>query len=507
LLSVQVGLLALVCVAIGLITVLALRHILLDQLDARLRTALNRSRSAQEHPDHTRQPPPGQPDQDEPAFLLAPGQAVGTLGARIAGGTVEAGVLTADGKLRMPPAAAVATLARLPADGAPRTREIAGLGGYRLLVIRAADGDILVTGLPMHDLDHSVTLFALVLAAVTVAGLAVAGLAGAVVVRKALRPLERVAAAARRVVDLPLRRGEVDLAVRVEPADADPSTEVGQVGYALNEMLTHVADALAARQASETRLRQFIADASHELRTPLAAVRGYAELTRRGGEALPTDAVHALGRIEAESARMTVLVEDLLLLARLDAGRPLADAEVDLTLLIVDAVSDARIAGRDQRWRLELPEEPVTVRGDADRLRQVLGNLLANARGHTPAGTTVTVGLVGNEAGAAAAGVAAGTVAKVTVSDDGPGIAPSVVPHIFERFARGESSRTRASGGTGLGLAIVSAVVAAHGGTVEVTSRPGRTVFTVTLPRDRASSPEPEPAPAPEPEPAPARPG
>ena len=175
--------------------------------------------------------------------------------------------------------------------------------------------------------------------------------------------------------------------MRVPDADTDPRTEVGQVGAALNRMLGHVADALAARQASETRVRQFVADASHELRTPLAAIRGYAELARRGRDAVPPDVAHALRRVESESARMTTLVDDLLLLARLDSGRPLAAEPVDLTALVVDAVSDAHVAGPDHRWQLDLPDERVTVPGDAARLHQVLANLLANARVHTPPGT------------------------------------------------------------------------------------------------------------------------
>jgi two-component system OmpR family sensor kinase len=485
LVGVQIALLALVCVTIGLITVLVLRHSLVGALDDQVHATLGRTEAERGDPDDGRRTLPGAPDQGGPGFLLAPGQPAGMIGARFAadGGDAPA-ILTPDGGLRSLSSADRATLAALPPDGEIRTRDVPGLGDYRLLAIRAHDEDVLedvlVVGLPMRSVDHTVALLAAVLVAVAAAGLLVASVAGAVIARRALRPLERVAVAARRVVDLPLRRGEVALAVRVAPGDADPSTEVGQVGYALNEMLTHVADALAARQASETRLRQFIADASHELRTPLAAVRGYAELTRRGEAAGPPDVVHALGRIEAESARMTLLVEDLLLLARLDAGRPLADDEVDLSRLIVDAVSDARIAGPTHRWRLELPDEPVAIRGDGDRLRQVLGNLLVNARGHTPAGTTVTVGL---------AGPPAGDSVTVTVSDDGPGIPPDVLPHVFERFARGESSRTRASGGTGLGLSIVAAVVAAHGGRVDVASQPGRTVFAVTLPRVRRAEP------------------
>jgi two-component system OmpR family sensor kinase len=269
----------------------------------------------------------------------------------------------------------------------------------------------------------------------------------------------------------------VALAVRVPAADTDPRTEVGQVGAALNRMLGHVADALSARQASETRVRQFVADASHELRTPLAAIRGYAEVARRGRDEVPADVAHALRRVESESTRMTSLVDDLLLLARLDTGRPLAVEPVDLTALVVDAVSDAHVAGPEHRWQLELPEVAIRVPGDAARLHQVVANLLTNARVHTPPGSTVTTTLAVDATGAV-----------LTVADDGPGVPVELQPEMFERFARGDSSRSRAHGSTGLGLAIVAAVVEAHHGTVEVQSRPGRTVFTVRLPNPTADA-------------------
>jgi two-component system OmpR family sensor kinase len=229
-----------------------------------------------------------------------------------------------------------------------------------------------------------------------------------------------------------------------------------------------------AREASENKVRQFVADASHELRTPLASIRGYSELTRRGGHELPDDVVRALGRIESESIRMTSLVEDLLLLARLDAGRELVLSEVDLVPVVADAVADAHAAGPDHEWRLDAPPEPVVVLGDGGRLHQVVGNLLANARTHTPEGTHVEVRLA-----------VEGDDAVVTVADDGPGIPDDLRPVLFERFARGDNSRSRHTGSTGLGLAIVAAVVDAHQGSVEVESRPGDTRFTVRLPLRR----------------------
>jgi two-component system, OmpR family, sensor kinase len=302
---------------------------------------------------------------------------------------------------------------------------------------------------------------------------------GILIIRRQLEPLSRVSAAARQVADLELDRGEVQLPtpiVKVDPASAH--TEVGQLGSALNRMLDRIAGALSARHASETRVRQFVADASHELRTPLAAIRGYTELAQRKRNDLPDDVAHAMSRVESETERMTQLVEDMLLLARLDTGRPLESEPVDLSRMVVDAVSDAHIAGPDHQWSLDLPDEPVVVSGDEARLHQVLANLLANARTHTPAGTSVTTSLAVEDAGGAV----------LTVADNGPGIPAWLRPEIFERFARGDSSRSRRGGSTGLGLAIVAAVVRAHHGTIEVNSVPGKTEFVVTLPVNSQSS-------------------
>lgn len=346
-------------------------------------------------------------------------------------------------------------------DGKGETVTVGGLGEYRVI----SDG-IRISGLPLKSVSDTMWQMGTLLLLLTIAGTCIAALVGRVVIRRTLKPLDDMAATATRVSEIPLHEGEVALAERVP--DTDPHTEVGQVGLALNRMLGHVDNALKSRQASETRVRQFVADASHELRTPLAAIRGYAELTRRTNEELPEDVKHAMGRVESEAKRMTSLVEDLLLLARIDAGRPLESEPVDLSRLVIDVVGDARIAGRDHNWKLELPEEPVTVRGDVQRLHQVLGNLLGNARTHTPPGTTVITGV----------NVHNGHV-ELTVTDDGPGIPDGL--EVFERFARGDSSRSRAAGSTGLGLSIVSAVVSAHGGSVAVDSEPGRTRFTVRL--------------------------
>jgi two-component system OmpR family sensor kinase len=373
-------------------------------------------------------------------------------------------------------AAAVAKLAQVPVTGKPENVDLGGsYGDYRVyaMTIIATDGSKVtrVTGLKLGDTEATLLKVALVTAGAGILSLIIAGWVGAFIVRRTLKPLSRVAATATKVSELRLDRGEVDLAQRVPVGDTDMRTEVGQVGAALNRLLDHVGGALEARHASEQQVRQFVADASHELRTPLAAIRGYAELSRRSRRPVPDEISHVLRRVESEAIRMTALVEDLLLLARLDAGRPLAHDPVDLSMLVVDAVSDAHAAGPRHYWQLDLPHEPVTVIGDQQRLHQVLANLLANARTHTPEGTTVTVAVSSTP-----------DLAVIRVIDGGPGIPRELQPHIFERFARGDSSRSRAAGSTGLGLSIVHAVVTAHGGNVSVQSQPGHTQFTVLLP-------------------------
>jgi two-component system, OmpR family, sensor kinase len=455
-------LLAVAFAVIGVTTTLALRQFLFSRLDREVTDASNRFVLVQtgQFPS----PPPGVfPQRDS---FLGPAQGPRTLGATVRDGAVQrAEVSSRGGGSVTVPADDAAVLAALPPGAPPMTVDLS-VGDYRV-VARQVNGTTYVLGQPAGDAQDVVD--GLVLIEVIVIGVALvgAGVAGAVLVRRELRPLERVADTAVKVSALPLDRGEVELVERVR--DVDPRTEVGQVATALNQMLDNVGGALEARQDSEMRLRQFIADASHELRTPLAAIRGYAELSRRAELAPETE--HSIRRISSQADRMTALVEDLLLLARLDAGRPLERAPVDLTRLVLDGVSDAHATGLDHRWQLDLPDEPVVVTGDASRLTQVLTNLLANARTHTPVGTTVTVGLT-----------PVGAEVALTVADDGLGIAPELLPHVFERFARGSASRSREHGSTGLGLAIVDAVVAAHGGRVQVQSRPGHTEFTVRLP-------------------------
>ncbi|WP_444951443.1 sensor histidine kinase [Micromonospora ureilytica] len=466
------ALLALVSVAIGGLTTVALRHFLIDRLDAQLALATG-----------MRGDRPGRPALPGDGPGIPPGLPSGTVVAEITGGRVAgARTLTNSVSNAFPdpqpvPVGEVAALADLPVDGRTRTVDLGDRGDYRAVARQNWDGRVRVVAVPLSGVQETVWALVAAQAGVAAVGLLLAGVAGALIVRATLRPLNRVAATATRVTELPLDRGEVALAVRVPTADTDPRTEVGQVGAALNRMLGHVADALSARQASETRVRQFVADASHELRTPLAAIRGYAEVARRGRDEVPADVAHALRRVESESTRMTSLVDDLLLLARLDTGRPLAVEPVDLTALVVDAVSDAHVAGPEHRWQLELPEVAIRVPGDAARLHQVVANLLTNARVHTPPGSTVTTTLAVDAVSAV-----------LTVADDGPGVPVELQPEMFERFARGDSSRSRAHGSTGLGLAIVAAVVEAHHGAVGVQSRPGRTIVTVRLPNPTADA-------------------
>ena len=377
----------------------------------------------------------------------------------------------------------------------PVTVDLHHLGSYRVVATRdEASGSTVITGLSLEGDKGLIRTQLLIELAVALVGALVVALAGRTMVRSSLAPLERVARTAQRVASQPLERGEVSIEDRVEKADLDSSAEVGQVGGALNTLLGHVESALGARQRSETQVRQFVADASHELRTPLASIRGYTELIRReGADAdLPEEATYALERVHSESVRMTALVEDLLLLARLDAGRELRREEVDLVGLLVDTVADARAAGPDHDWQLDLavleppadatPEEaedflpePPLVIGDEARLRQVVVNLLANARVHTPAGSHVTTTLARE-----------GDTLIVRIHDDGPGIAPDVRDRLFERFARGDSSRERRTGSTGLGMSIALAIVQSHGGSIDVDSSTAPedhgTTFSVRLP-------------------------
>ena len=464
-----VVLLAVSCAAVGVAAVVELNGFLTGRLDEQLRETGVRFPASLEHGGIR----PSDHDGDEDGDTRR--QAAGTFGARLVGSAVTNAAVVASGSGTGTVTVELSArdrrrLAGLPADGEGHTAHLSSLGDYRMMATEGRDGDVLVTGLPTESVEAAVHRLELVAAVVFGAALAVAGVAGALWVRWSLRPLSRVAETATRVSELPLSSGEVDLPSRAP--ESDPRSEVGRVAGAFNAMLGHVEDALTKRHASEERLRSFAADASHELRTPVASIRGHAELALLHPDPVPPKVVRALERIEAEAARMGEMVDDLLLLARLDAGRPLERLPVDLTRLVLDAVTDAQAAGPGHHWMLELPEEPLTVTGDAHRLHQVSANLLANARLHTPVGSTVTISLETED-----------RTVVLKVHDDGPGVAADVQAKVFERFTRADRRRTEgAGGGTGLGLSIVAAVAEAHGGSVTLESGPGSTTFTVRLP-------------------------
>jgi two-component system, OmpR family, sensor kinase len=363
---------------------------------------------------------------------------------------------------------------KLPREGAPSNGPdyfTTGSDGsslhYRVLaqpfVDNVGNRFVLVEAIPLTEITQTLHQLVLIEGLVSLAVLLGLGFLSWWLVRRGLRPLEEIGVTAGAIA-------AGDLSQRVP--DEDPRTEVGRLGVALNAMLAQIEVAFAERKASEDRLRRFLADASHELRTPLTSIRGYAELFRRGANNREEDLAKSMRRIEDESARMGVLVEDLLLLARLDQDRPLEREPVDLAAVASDAAEDARAASPDREIVLEA-SEPVTTLGDEARLRQVAANLLANAVAHTPPGTPVTVGAEAVDGNAI-----------LSVADRGPGLTADEAERAFEPFYRSDPSRDRTTGGVGLGLAIVAAIAKAHGGTVEVgETEGGGATFKVLIPR------------------------
>ena len=345
-----------------------------------------------------------------------------------------------------------------------------GGSDIRLRVSRLDDGTILVIGLSLEELEESRSRLIVIEASVAAIALLVAGGIGWLLIHIGLRPLRQVEATALRIAD----GGDLDQ----EVPGQGPATEIGRLASALNTMLGRIREAFAERdakelalQTSEQRMRQFVADVSHELRTPLAAVAAYAELFDRGARDHPADLERALHGIGLESERMRELVEELLLLAHLDEGRPLSRTRVDLNEIVVDAIGAARAVSPE--WPINLRvAELVIVDGDPSRLRQIVDNLLANVRTHTPAGTSTSITLRTD-----------GEVGLMTVADNGPGMTAEQAAHVFERFFRADPSRSRSSGGAGLGMAIVHAVVEAHHGRIRLDTAPGSGLtITIELP-------------------------
>ena len=455
-------------ISLGLITTVVARQVLTDQLDRRLTSALDR------------QPGTDRTANGFPVGVDLPGHPIGTVVVVIyvvsppdepIDETAVNGILTSQGIRGVPSNAALWSLYQIAPDDRAVSVDLKMLGPYRAQS-RIIGGNKVIVAFPFRDTREAIFTLLWKLAAITLLAVLVGLLSVYLVVVRNLRPMTDLASAAHAVTATPLEHGQVNLSVRAPTPRPGQAAEFTDVSEAFNQMLGHVESALQARQLSESRVRRFVADASHELRNPLAAIRGYAELTRRDRDTMPPQTARALKRIDAEAERMSALVEDLLLLARLDNDPTPAHEPVDLSEVVVNATADAQVAGQDHIWSLDVPPEPLVMTGDRHQIHQVVANLLANARTHTPAGTHVHARLgVDHEPGTNR------PWAVVTIQDDGPGIPAAMIGQVCDRFVRVDSARVRIpdasarSGSTGLGLSIVAAVVGAHGGTVHVSSR------------------------------------
>jgi two-component system OmpR family sensor kinase len=444
---------------VGAITYVEQRSFLYDRVDQQLRAAIQPAghqpgpgRGGDPDGDHGYgKPPPG-------AFGLPPGSYLQTRypNGEVTGQPIETLGQTVTAKPALPANIPIGRVITVDGQTGAGTR-------YRALAASDPDtGKVTIAAIPLRATDDNLKRLLVVEALVIGGVLVLLGVVSWIVVRVGLLPLDRMGHTAGAIA-------AGDLSHRVE--DTDPRSEVGRLGIALNAMLDRLEQAFAEREASEDRLRRFIADASHELRTPLASIRGYAELFRMGAAREPADVEKAMRRIEDEAARMGVLVEDLLMLARLDEVADAPYTEVDFAAVVRDAVDDGRATAPNRKITTRIDERAKVV-GDGDQLRQVLGNLLRNAFVHTPDGTPIEVTLA-REDGAA----------RLEIRDHGPGLPTGDAEALFERFWRSEGGRERGKGGAGLGLAIVAAIVDAHGGRVRATNAPGGGAsFVVTLP-------------------------
>lgn len=494
--SLQTTLVALIAVIllivgliISLVTITALNRDLLGRVDEQLRVSMSMTLRNEDSPGFgpgpSDQSPQDQPQTKDPgATSPTGGPRLGSLEVLTMGGGDEAfgQVVTNEGTVRQLSVNEIATITSAVAAG-HRETTLEGLGTYRLLSASgggaggASDVVSATVGQNLADVRQTSRNLTWTLVLTTVVAVLLGAVAGHYMVRASLRPLEVLRRTTMKVSNQRLESGAVTLPGRVPEASLTPGTEVGDLGLSFNDMLDHVEDALNQREASENKLKQFAADASHELRTPLAAISGHAELAARRSGDMPEDAALSLNRIRSEAGRMGTLVEDLLLLARLDSGDSGPTERVDMARLVTDCVTDAQVVGRDHHWLLEIDEssDQMLVDGNQVRFHQAVANLLANARLHTPAGTAVTTRVTDD-----------GDVIRVEVQDDGPGIDPQLLSSVFERFTRGDTARAQnprnPSRSTGLGLAITWAITQASGGTVSVESNEGGTLFTMRLP-------------------------
>lgn len=469
------GSLALICAVIGLLVNAGMRQTLATQLSEQLSFAADRAAaySTTMGPNNKTSP------------LFAPGQASGTLNARtVPGYLISGGLLDQKTGERKDITAADAEQLSKLVIGAPPVALKLSIGDYLLTAQRDPDrssNGALITGLPLEPNQRTIASLAWLTVIISGIGLAATGVVGSLIIRRSMAQLKRVSAVASAVATAELDSGTLALEARVAPEDSIPGTESGDVGNALNALLDNVTTAFAAREASEAQMRQFVADASHELRTPLSAIRGYTELLS-ATEHFSEDGERSLHRVLEQSTRMSSLVENLLLLARLDEKNQLKKAPVDLGQLATEITDDFRITTPDHQWVTDMPDVPITVSADSSALRRVITNLLANARKHTSVGNTVTVSLQRDSTN---------QEAVLTVEDTGEGIDAEFLPHVFKRFTRADSARSGADGTTGLGLPIAQAIVEAHGGTISVASKPGETIFEVRLPLPAAIPPKP----------------
>lgn len=474
------ALLAAICATIGIVSHLAMTTYLTAQIDSSLHESAARSAGPKDrpqgsvvNPDEASPLPSGQPNP-----LDTRGQRPGTLLAlfsQTASQTtvIDSSVVQADGSAIALTAADLRQIQHLTPTGQATELNLSS-GTYRLSASSTfmPTGGKLVVGFPTAERDSTLNSLAWTTVVVSAFGLALIGLVGTIIIRRSLRPLDELSAVATTVASLPLDSGEAPINVRIPPMASAPGTEIGDVGVAFNNMLDHLTRSFAARHASEVKVRQFVADASHELRTPLTSIRGYTELVLLSEKLTPSGS-SALRRVDSESRRMSALVEDLLLLARLDEGQRGAPESVDLTDLLMETTQDSKVAAQDHSWALQLPEEPVLVFAVESEVRQIIINILSNAAKHTAAGTHIRVSLT-----------AVKGMATLTIEDNGEGIPQEFIDQIFTRFSRADAARSSSNGSnsSGLGLAIVDALAQANQGTITVTSVPGRTCFTLQLP-------------------------